>query len=260
MTTKRNKEVIDIWNTNAAFWDKRMGEGNDFHRLLLEPNLLDMLQIKKGDAILEVGCGNGQLARKMAGLGAKVTAIDGAAKFIKIAKQKPLADKIDYRVIDITNTAELKKLKDNTYDAIVCNMVLMDVENIEPFIGFLPQVLKKNGRFIFSVTHPCFNSGETALVHERNDIGGEIHEYYGVKVSNYLKARAAKGLGMIGQPLPQYYFHRPLSELLKVCFKNGFFMDDLREPSFKESEVRSIYNNVFVNIPPAIICGFKLIK
>ncbi len=28
---RANEEVREVWNANAAFWDERMAEGNDFH-------------------------------------------------------------------------------------------------------------------------------------------------------------------------------------------------------------------------------------
>jgi len=136
----------------------------------------------------------------------------------------------------------------------------MDIENIEPLIGFLPRTLKNNGKFVFSILHPCFNSGESTLIHERDEFGGTINNHYYVKVSNYLISQKRKRIGMVGQPKPQYYFHRPLSEILNLCFKNNFYMDGLREPSFKDIESKSIFNNVFKNVPPAIICSLKLIK
>ena len=260
MSKKVNKEVKDIWNTNAAFWDKRMGEGNDFHKLLIEPNQIELLDINKGDLILDIACGNGQFARKMTELGARVTAIDFSDELIKIARAKPLSDKIDYKVIDVTNMEDLNKLSQHTFDSIVCTMAIMDIENIQPFISFLPKILKNNGKFIFSILHPCFNSGENTLLHEINDSEGIINNNYYVKISNYLVSKKYKGIAMTGQPEPQYYFHRPLSEILNVCFKNNFYMDGLREPSFKDIDSKSLYNNVYKNIPPAIICSFKLIK
>jgi 2-polyprenyl-3-methyl-5-hydroxy-6-metoxy-1,4-benzoquinol methylase len=260
MSNELNDEVKDVWNTNAAFWDKRMGEGNDFHRLLIEPNQLEMLDIKKDDAILEIACGNGQFARRMAQAGAKVTAIDFSEEFIKIAKSKPLADKVEYRVIDVTKQADLAKLRGNTYDSIVCTMAIMDIESIEPMISFLPEILKDNGRFVFSILHPCFNSGEYTFVHEKNETGGTINDSYHVKISNYLKSQTFRGIGIVGQPVLQYYFHRPLSEILHICFKNNFYMDDLREPSFKDIERENIKDYVFKYIPPVIICRFRLIK
>ena len=68
------------------------------------------------------------------------------------------------------------------------------------------------------------------------------------------------GEAIRGQPKEQYYFHRPLSEILNLCFENGFYMDGMREPSFKDSEAQSTWRNAFQNNPPAIVCGFKLIK
>jgi ubiquinone/menaquinone biosynthesis C-methylase UbiE len=260
MNSQSNHEVRDIWNENAAFWDKRMGEGNDFHKLLIEPNQIELLNIKKGDLILDIACGNGQFARRMTEAGAKVIAIDFSDEFIKIAKAKPLSYQIDYQAIDVTSTDDLNKLKGYTFDSIVCTMALMDIENIEPLIPFLPKILKNNGKFVFSILHPCFNSGENTLLHEHNESGGTINDNYYVKVSNYLISQPIKGIGMVGQPRPQYYFHRPLSEVLSLCFKNNFYMDGLREPSFKDTESKNIFDNVYKNIPPAIICSFKLVR
>ena len=39
-----------------------MGEGNAFHKLLIEPNQIKLLKIRRGDLILDVACGNGQFA------------------------------------------------------------------------------------------------------------------------------------------------------------------------------------------------------
>ncbi len=260
MSEKRNDEVRNVWDTNAAYWDERMGEGNDFHKVLIAPNQLELLDIKKGDVILDIACGNGQFARNMTELGAKVTAIDFSGEMIKIARSRPLADKIDYRVIDVTSKTDLKKLRGNTYDSIVCTMAIMDIENIKPMISFLPEILKDNGRFVFSILHPCFNSGEASQINEHTDYGGREHNIYYVKISNYLISQPIKGEAIRGQPKSQYYFHRPLSEILNLCFEHGFYMDAMREPSFKEGEKTSTWGKVFTNNPPAIVCGFKLIK
>ncbi len=260
MKRKINQEVRAIWNTNAAFWDSRMGEGNDFHKILIEPNQLDLLDIKKGDYILDIACGNGQFARKMTETGARVIAIDFCDELIKIAQSKPLADKIEYKVIDVTDAKDLGKLKKHKFDSIVCTMALMDIEKIEPLIRFLPKILKDNGKFVFSILHPSFNSGDITLMHEHSDVPGKPHHSYFVKVRNYLVSRKYKGIAMRGQPKLQYYFHRPLSEILNLCFNNGFYMNGLREPSFGSGASDSIYGNVFKNNPAAIICSFVLKK
>ena len=251
-------EVKNIWNANAEFWDSKMGEGNDFHKKLIEPTQLKLLNIKAGEKILDIACGNGQFARKMAELGAKVTAIDFSDKFIAIAKSKGNYN-IKYQVIDATSETDLKKLTGNTFDSIVCTMALMDMENIEVLINHLPKMLEKEGVFVFSILHPCFNSGENILAHEQGDLGGEVKSKYYVKICNYLIEKRELGIGMIGQPKPQYYFHRPVSTILKYLFESGFVLDAYEEPSFINIEnSNSIYENVYKLIPPALICRLRI--
>lgn len=33
-----SEKVKTIWNNNAAHWNEKMGEGNRFHKELIEPN------------------------------------------------------------------------------------------------------------------------------------------------------------------------------------------------------------------------------
>jgi 2-polyprenyl-3-methyl-5-hydroxy-6-metoxy-1,4-benzoquinol methylase len=253
-------EVKNIWNANAEFWDKKMGEGNEFHKILVEPTQLKLLNVIREDKILDIACGNGQFARKLAELGANVTAIDFAENFIAIAKSKNDIG-IDYRVIDVTNATELNTLSGNIYDSIVCTMALMDMENIEILIDHLPKMLKKGGIFVFSILHPCFNSGENTLTHEHNDLGGRIKNSYSIKISNYLTEKFYLGVGMKDQPESQYYFHRSTTTILSYFFKKGFVLDAYEEPSFKAIENNeNIFQNVYKNIPPVLICRLRMVS
>lgn len=252
-----NDEVRTIWNANAEFWDGRMGEGNNFHKTLIEPTQLAMLDIQHGQRILEIACGNGQFARKMASLGALVTAVDFAENFIKIARTKSSTG-IDFRVIDATNKADLDSLSMTPFNAVVCTMAMMDMENIDVLISHIPGLLKKEGKFVFSVLHPCFNSGENTLFHEREDLGGTVKDRYGVKISNYLVEKSELGIGMVGQPKAQYYFHRPISGLLKSCFQAGLVLDAFEEPSFADIEnSERLYDNIYKHIPAALVCRLR---
>jgi ubiquinone/menaquinone biosynthesis C-methylase UbiE len=253
-----NDEVRDRWNANAEFWDGKMGEGNNFHKKLIEPTQLKLLNIVAGMKVLDVACGNGQFARKMASLGARVTAVDFSEKFIAIAKSKETKN-IDYRVVDAASEADLDKLPADNYDAVVCTMALMDMSDIGALVKHAPRLLKKGGLFVFSILHPCFNSGAVTLVHESDDLSGDNEERYYVKVRDYVVETERMGIGMIGQPESQYYFHRPVSAVLKIFFENGFVLDAYEEPSFKEiGDSERIFDNVYKNIPPILVCRMRL--
>src|SRR5438132_7101254 len=80
-----NQEVQDIWNQNAPFWDERMGEGNTFHKTLIEPTQERLLNVAAGQRILDVACGNGQFARRLVRLGAYVLGVDISERMLERA-------------------------------------------------------------------------------------------------------------------------------------------------------------------------------
>ncbi len=133
-TEARNDISQKSWNANATFWDERMGDGNDFHRLLLAPALERLLDVQPGQRILEAACGNGQFARRLADLGASVIAFDFAANMIEIALSRSAAygKRIAYHTIDATNGDQLRALGHESFDAIVCNMAMMDMAPLSP--------------------------------------------------------------------------------------------------------------------------------
>src|SRR5215470_2899650 len=92
-------ENLRIWNANAGWWDDRIGDGNDFQTLLIEPATERLLAIERGDRILDIACGAGRFARRIAALGARIVAIDQSAAFIERARSRtPHGTSIEYHV------------------------------------------------------------------------------------------------------------------------------------------------------------------
>lgn len=248
----------DIWNENAEFWDDYMGqEGNEYHKLLVRPATEELLALEPGAVVLDVACGNGNFSRRLTELGAEVVAIDFSQSLITRARMHPNPDEaqITYYVIDATDKDQLLTLGESHFDAAVSNMALMDMATIEPLFEALHTLLKPGGRFVFSVTHPCFQSTDMTKVVEQDDKAGKLVTRHSVKISQYITPRAFKGLGIAGQPLPHYYFHRPLSVLLNICFQAGFAIDGMAEPVFEaEKEGRHPFSWInFKEIPAALV-------
>ena len=69
---------------------------------------------------------------------------------------------------------------------------------------------------------------------------------------------------MIGQPVPQYYFDRPLHVLFNACFRAGLVLDGLEEPAFNHphdgSKVgRMLISWVYYNeIPPELVARLRV--
>jgi 2-polyprenyl-3-methyl-5-hydroxy-6-metoxy-1,4-benzoquinol methylase len=93
-----------IWDANALWWDDRIGDGNDFQTLLIEPATERLLDVVGGDTILDTACGAGRFARRMAELGARVVAFDQSAEFIARARERTSSGAtVEYHVVDAAN-------------------------------------------------------------------------------------------------------------------------------------------------------------
>jgi 2-polyprenyl-3-methyl-5-hydroxy-6-metoxy-1,4-benzoquinol methylase len=249
-------ENVEIWNANAAWWDDRIGDGNEFQTLLIEPASERLLDISPGDHIVDIACGAGRFARRMAELGGRVIAIDQSAEFVERARSRtPKESNIEYHIVDATDTEAMLKLGTRRFDKAVCTMALMDMPQIQPVLVALKQMLKPGGAFVFSVTHPCFHTPAVQRFTEmyEEDSGRHIVRS-GVKVGSYLTPFARKTEGIIGQPKPQLYFHRPLHVLFQSCFDAGFVIDRLEEPALPKPEERKpgVRWSDMTEIPPIL--------
>lgn len=263
-------EAQQRWNRNAAFWDDYMGEqSNDFHNLLVRPAMERLLAVEPGDRVLDIACGNGNFSRFLAGLGARVTAIDGSAGMIERARTRTgklvdgeTASRIEYRVIDVTDTKELEELGTNTFDAAVSNMAVMDMAEISPMFGSVRGLLKPGGVFVCSLTHPCFQAPYAVRYAEQEDRDGEIIKRFGMKIDRYQTPQPFEGLAIVGQPVPSLIFHRPLSVLLTMCFEAGFVLDGLEEGAFGESVEadRELSWANFREIPPMLAMRLRRLE
>ena len=258
-----NAAVRAAWESNAEWWDDYVGrEGNEFHRVLVAPAQMRLLALTLGERVLEVACGNGQFAREMARTGAIVVASDFSEKFVERARRHTDAEgieNVEFHVADATDEAQLRALSAEPFDAAVCTMAMMDMAELAPMLCAIRSVLRPGGRFVFSVTHPCFQNEGARMFVEREDRDGEVVTVHGLRISKYLTPEAHRGLGIIGQPEPHYYFERPLSVLFGECFAAGFVLDGLEEPSFVDHEApeRPLSWDNYPEIPPVLVARLR---
>jgi 2-polyprenyl-3-methyl-5-hydroxy-6-metoxy-1,4-benzoquinol methylase len=261
---RASEETREAWNQNAAFWDERMGEGNDFVEVLVWPATERLLGLRAGERVLDIACGNGLTSRRLAAMGAEVVAFDFAEEMIAHAHERTTehAERIQYLVLDATDEAALLALGEGQFDAALCNMALFDMAEIEPLMRALARLLHPGGRFVFSVLHPCFNSPHIALVAEMEDREGDLVTIYSVKIYDYITPTVAHALAMRGQPKPQLIFHRPLQVLLGAGFDAGFVLDGLEErafpPDYPPSRDYLSWGPSFSEIPPVLVVRMRL--
>lgn len=249
------------WDAKAAYWDERMGEGNAFHRELVGPTAERLLRIRPDETVLDVACGNGQFSRRLASLGARVLAADFSAAFLDRARVRaagqPWADRIEHVQLDVTDEAALAALGAARFDAVVCLMALMDIADIGPLANCLPRLLRPGGRFVFVSAHPSFNSSYVRMSVEEEDRAGELVTTRWLSVRGYLTPFADRGMGMPGEPVSHWYFHRSLSDLLRPFLDAGLVLDALAEPGFTEPSTATLGWTSYTDIPPALAARLR---
>ena len=194
------QEVKQAWNHNSAYWDSKMGEGNDFVNVLCWPAIEELLSVQPGQLVLDIACGNGLTSRRLGRLGARVVAFDVAEEMIGFAKKRSSSDDGDirYYVVDAGDEEGIANICEEKLDAALSNMALFDMAEIEPLFRTLFRLLKPGGCFVFSMMHPCFNQAHSALFCEREEKDGEEVTTFGVRVSGYMTPIMHKGRALAG--------------------------------------------------------------
>jgi SAM-dependent methyltransferase len=256
--SQRSDDAVERWERNAGFWDEAMGaEGNSFHLQLVRPAVERLLGDVAGKRVLEIACGNGLFARRMAERGARVVATDASAKMLDRARARP-SEGIEYRPLDAADAGQLAALGRNEFDAVVCNMALMDMADIEPLAAALPALLHADGRFVFSSMHPCFNTTGMRMIHELQMAGDQELELAGVVITRYATPAVEEGVAIVGQPATQLYFDRPLALLLGTFLGVGMVLDGIEEPAFPSpTGVQRLQWESLPEIPPVLCCRLR---
>lgn len=129
------KEIKGQYNTIAKEWDSSR----------FVPSKLKIKQIrklKKGEKLLDLGCGNGLIVTEALKKGVHYIGIDISSVFIKVAKKKYPG--VDFQVGDATKKL---KFKNNSFDKVFSFAVMHHVPSEKLRLKFLQEIYRvlKNG-------------------------------------------------------------------------------------------------------------------
>ena len=151
-----NNRVRDQWDQAIGSWVEFVRTGKDHYREHMNgPSLKRLIGDVNGKSMLDMACGEGYFSRYYARTGADVVGVDFSEEMIKAAREEesrnPLG--ITYHLADVT---DMSLLESETFDIAFSFMALMDITDYESAIGEASRILKRGGRFVFTIIHPCF--------------------------------------------------------------------------------------------------------
>jgi SAM-dependent methyltransferase len=121
-------------------WDAQAYGRNGAFVHQLAGGVLDLLAARTGERILDLGCGDGQLTRRIAATGASVTGVDAAPQMVEAALREGLH--VDQA------SAEALPYPDAAFDAVFSNAALHWVRDQDAMLAEVHRVLKPGGRFV----------------------------------------------------------------------------------------------------------------
>jgi trans-aconitate methyltransferase len=153
--------------STAQTWDPAIYARNARFVSDLGSPVLELLAPKPGERIMDLGCGDGVLTKKLADLGCEVVAVDSSVPQVEAAKKLGLnahaisAEELQY---------------EEEFDAVFSNAVLHWIKRTDLMLAGVYRSLKSGGRFVAECGgHGCIHKIRTALVQalDRRGFDGE---------------------------------------------------------------------------------------
>lgn len=217
MSAISNDDNIRAWEAHGDHAADFGDEGDFGRQHLLNPALFALLGEVAGRRVLDAGCGQGYLARLLARRGAHVTGVEPAEPWLRYAQQRERDEPLGIAYVRADLAApDLPQRVPGPFDALVANMVLMDIPRFDNAIRNCVAVLRPGGDFVFSLVHPCFEEDGAAWDEQRS-----------VAVREYLRE----------YPIPQAIgqrIHRPLSAYINALADAGAVVHGMIEPRLDE--------------------------
>lgn len=241
---KNSNDKQTSWGKESEWYDKMLTEDDTYQKKVILPNLLRILGIKKGERILDLGCGQGFFSRAVLEQGGSVTGIDISPELIKIAKDKEKNNIINYEVAPADKALPFE---DGYFEKAFCVLALQNMKNAETFFAESARVLKREGKLVLVLNHPTFRipkGSEWGYEETKDKYAGnqyrKIYEYMSekkVEIDMHPGEMVEGGTKKTRNKSLTYSFHRPLQLYFKMFAKNGFVVTRLEEwISHKESE------------------------
>jgi SAM-dependent methyltransferase len=219
------------WDAVAEARHRQIISGNDvsYHKILI-PTIMRLIGDASDKTILDVGCGTGYLASKLAATARYVIGVDASKGMIDIAKREfgqiPHLEFVNQTIEEFSREKLVPK-----FEIAVANMSLNTMLDLDKSLEAISNLLVPKGIFVFNVTHPCFYN--------------QYRKYESTETFQYENPHIQRGKLIIsnepqGLPMPTVHFHRPLQEYFKCLRTAAFAIDELLEP-YPDLDTQKMY-------------------
>lgn len=182
--------------------------------------LLRVVGRRDGERILDLGCGQGRIARRLADAGNQVVGVDLSEALLSIAGRAAHAG-ISYIHADV---CRLDWWDREPFDGVISSMALMDIDDLDGAVTTAATTVRPGGWFAWSIIHPAFPGvGEIGPSWPRS--GSYFDERWWNTGGDGVRGRVGSN-------------HRTLSTYLNALIERGFVLEAVAEPPWRSPSGR----------------------
>jgi SAM-dependent methyltransferase len=222
-TRLESADLAAAWEEHAAefiAWARK--PEHDSYWLFHRDQLLELLP-PPGRLTLDVGCGEGRLARDLKAIGHDVVAVDLSPTMLAAAREAD-ADLETH----LADAADLP-FEDASFDLVIAFMSLQDMNDLDGAIGEAARVLEPGGSFCLAVVHPLASAGRFA--------GDDASSPFVVEGSYLERSRYADNFVRDGLEMTFVSERRPIEAYVNALADASLAIECLRETGVPESGI-----------------------
>lgn len=204
------------WETHAGWWQQYFTDGAD-------PEYVEQIlplagtHLREAGLVLDLGCGEGQLARHVTAPGTRVVGLDAADAQLRVARERGGGPEY------VRASALAVPLRDGVVDAVVACLVMEHVEDLDGAVAEVTRVLRPGGRFVMFINHPLLQTPGSGWVDDHI-----LEEQYW-RVGPYLPDD--RSLEEVAPGVHLVFVHRPLHRYVNTMTAHGLLLEHLDEPA-----------------------------
>ena len=207
----------ELWEANARWWQEGFTEGAD-------PEYVEQIvplaveHLAGAVDVVDIGTGEGQLARVAAAGGARVVGVDPTVAQLAVALARGGGPQY------LRAAAAGLPLADCSFDAALACLVFEHIEEVDAAIAEAARVLRPGGRFLLFLNHPLLQAPGSGWIDDH--VLDPPEQYW--RVGAYLVEDHS--IEEVEKDVFIPFIHRPLSRYVNAMADAGLRIRTMAEP------------------------------
>jgi ubiquinone/menaquinone biosynthesis C-methylase UbiE len=210
-------EREELWEINAGWWQEGFTDGADVEYV---EQIFPMAaaRLRGARKVLDVGTGEGQLARLAVAEGAQVVVgVDPTWTQVEVAQRKGGEPRY------VRAEAAALPFADGSFDCVLACLVFEHIAAMDSAIAEVARVLEPGGRFVFFLNHPLLQTPGSGWIDDQI-----IEEQYW-RIGPYLIE--ADEIEEVEKNVFIPFVHRPMHRYVNAMAANGLYLTEMQEPA-----------------------------